>query len=88
LLAEQILYNTYIPRYILKAIAFTSSHINLSSKVKAILYRLTSMRNNANEELQDEAKKFKIRGKSDEEILKAFCDTFKEDQLTKLLALI
>ena len=87
-LAEQILYNTYIPRYILNAIAFTSSHINLSSKVKAIFYRLTSMRNNASDELQDEAKKFKIRGKSDEEILKAFCDTFKEDQLTKLLALI
>lgn len=88
LVAEEIVYNTYIPNYILKAIAFASSHINQSSKVKAILYRLTAIRNNENDGLQAEAKKFKTRGKSEEEILKTFCDTFKDDQLTKFLALI
>jgi hypothetical protein len=56
--------------------------------VNAIIYRLNSIRNNENDDLQDEAKKFKTRGKSEEEILKTFCDTFTEDQLTKFLALI
>lgn len=88
LVAEHIFYNTYIPNYILKAIAFSSSHINQSSKAKAALYRLRSMRNNANDDLQGEAKKFKTRGKSEEEILTTFCDAFKEDQLTKFLALL
>ena len=88
LVAEQIFYNTYIPTYILKAIAFASAHINQSSKVKAIIYRLNSIKNNENDDLQDEAKKFKTRGKSEDEILKAFCDTFTDDQLSKFLALI
>lgn len=88
LVAEQIVYNTYIPNYILKAIAFASSHINQSSKVKSILYRLNAIMNNKNDGLQTEAKKFKTRGKSEEEILETFCDTFKDDQLTKFLALI
>lgn len=88
LVAEQIFYNTYIPTYILEAIAFASAHINQSSKVKAVIYRLNSIKNNENDEMQGEAKKFKTRGKSEEEILKTFCDTFIEDQLTKFLALI
>jgi predicted ATP-dependent endonuclease of OLD family len=88
LVADQIVYNTYIPNYILKAIAFASSHINQSSKVKAILYRLNAIRNNENNGLQEEAKKIETRDKSEEEILKTFCDIFKDDQLTKFLALI
>jgi putative ATP-dependent endonuclease of OLD family len=88
LVAEEIVYNTYIPTYILKAIAFASSHINQSSKVKAILYRLNAIRNNERDDLQDEAKKFKTQSKSEEEILEAFCNTFKDDQLTEFFELL
>jgi hypothetical protein len=52
------------------------------------MYRLNAIRNNENDGLQAAAKKFKTRGKSEEEILKTFCNTFKDDQLTKFLALI
>lgn len=88
LVAEQLVYNTYIPKYILKAIAWASSHINLSSKVKAISYRIKEIRNNQNDGLQESAKKFKLKGKSEEEILKEFCATFPDDQLTKFFDLL
>ncbi|MBU1045439.1 MAG: AAA family ATPase [Candidatus Omnitrophica bacterium] len=87
LVAEQISYNTYIPTYILNAVAFASAHINQSSKVKAIYYRLNLIRNNNDDELRPEANKFKTREKSEEEIVKTFCETFKNDQLTKFLAM-
>lgn len=88
LLTEQILYNTYIPKYILAAIAFASSHINQSSKVKSVMYRLNAIRKNENDDLHAVANKFNTRGKSEEEIIESFCDTFKDDQLTKFLSLI
>lgn len=86
LVAEQIGYNTFIPEYILEAIAWASSHINTSSKVKAVSYRLKSISGNNNDDLQEEAKKFKTRGKSEEEIIIEFCATFPDDQLTKFLS--
>ncbi len=88
LIAEQLVYNTYIPTYILKAVAFASSHINLPSKVKAILYRLEEIRNNGKDDYHEEAMKFRERAKSDDEILKTFCETFKDDQLTTFLSLL
>jgi len=88
LVAEQIVYNTYIPKYILKAIAFSSSHINLASKVKAITHRLKSIRGNEKDAQYEEAKKFIVRGKTQQELLDTFIATFTEDQLTKFLSLI
>jgi len=88
LVAEQIVYNTYIPEYILKAIAFTSSHINLPSKVKSVLHRLKSIRSNKIDPQYDQATKFIVKGKSQQELLDTFTTTFIDDQLTKFLALI
>ncbi len=88
LVAEQIVYNTYIPKYILNAIAFSSPHINLASKAKAITHRLKSIKENDNDPKNDEVKKFVVRGKTQQELLDTFTATFTEDQLTKFLALI
>lgn len=88
LVSEQLVYNTYIPKYILKAIAFSSAHINLSSKVKAVIYRLKSIRSNEKDILCNAAKKFDVRGKTQQELLDAFMKEFKDDQLNKFLALL
>ncbi len=88
LVAEQINYNSYIPEYILKAIAFSAAHINLSSKVKAVIYRLKSIRSNQTDPSYEEAKKFIVKGKTHQELLTTFTETFKNDQLTKFLSLI
>lgn len=88
LLAEELVYNTYIPNYILKAIAFASSHINIPTKVKAILYRLDEIRKNENDPYHDDAKSFRLRGKTEDEILQSFSETFKGDQLTTFLSLL
>jgi len=88
LVSEKLLYNTFIPEYILKAIAFASSNINLSSKVKAILYRLNSISNNDYDSMKEESKNFEINGKSGEELVKEFGNVFKEDQLTKFLGFL
>lgn len=86
LVAEQLVYNTYIPKYILQAIAWVSSHVNNSSKVKAISFRLESIGGNDNDDLQAEAKKFRMKEKSEEEIIKEFCAKFPDDQLTLLFS--
>jgi predicted ATP-dependent endonuclease of OLD family len=88
LLSEKLSYNTFIPEYIIDAIAFTSSHINLSSKVKAINYRLKSIKNNSDDGLCYEAKNFVLAGKNKQEIIDTFIDTFKKDQLTIFLSKI
>ena len=87
LVAEELVYNTYIPNYILDAIAFAAYSLNESSKVKAILYRLMVLSENDNNNYQ-EASKFLIEGKSEESIINEFCDTFQDDQLTKFLKLL
>lgn len=88
LVSEEFVYNTYIPEYILKAIAFASTNMNLSSKAKAINYHLKSIRDNNNDDLNEKARKFPVIGKTQEEVLNTFTDTFKDDQLTKFLTLI
>lgn len=88
LVAEELVYNTYIPNYILDAIAFAAYSLNESSKVKAISYRLMAFRENDNDNYQEKASKFLIEGKSEETIINEFCDTFQDDQLTKFLKLL
>ena len=87
-MAEEVVYNTYIPNYILDAIAFAACSLNASSKVKAILYRLMVLSENNNNNYKEEASKFLIEGKSEETIINEFCDTFQDDQLTKFLKLL
>lgn len=88
LVAEELVYNTYIPDYILDAIAFAAYSLNESSKVKAILYRLMVLSENDNNNYQEGASKFLKEGKSEETIINEFCDTFQDDQLTKFLKLL
>ncbi|MBI5590745.1 MAG: AAA family ATPase [Deltaproteobacteria bacterium] len=88
LVAEQLVYNTYIPNYILEAIAFAAAHINLPSKAKAALHRLKQIKEHDGNSLQDQAKKFAIKDKTHEELVTSFIDNFEEDQLTVFLALI
>jgi predicted ATP-dependent endonuclease of OLD family len=86
IIAENLFYNTYIPTHILQAIAFASPHINLSSKAKAARYRIHEIRHNDNDSNQESAKKLRIKGKSDKEILSSFCNQFQDDQLTNFLS--
>ncbi|MEI6048823.1 MAG: AAA family ATPase [Bacteroidota bacterium] len=88
LVSEKLVYNTYIPDYILKAIAFASAHINSSSKAKAAIHRVKSIRNNKKEPLQEAAQKFIIDGIDLDEIVVTFISTFKNDQLTKFLSFL
>ena len=85
LVAEQLVYNTYIPKYILKAIAFASSHINTSSKAKSVRYRIGKFRRNTEGSSYDKAKNFKLINKTDEEIIQGFQNTFPTDQLSIFL---
>lgn len=86
LVAEQLEYNTYIPEYILKAITWASYHVNISSKVKAISYRLNSIRGNDKDDKHAEARKFRTKDKNEEEIIKEFCRAFPDDQLTNFFS--
>lgn len=88
LVSEQLVYNTYIPSYILKAIAFASGHMNISSKAKAIEYRLKNILGNDDDSSYKLAKKIKVRGKSEEEVVNEFCKILKDDQLTEFLSLL
>ena len=76
LVAEELVYNTYIPDYILDAIAFAACSLNASSKVKAILYRLKALSENKNI-YQEKVRDFVIEEKVDEAIIKEYCDTSK-----------
>ncbi|MCO5238913.1 MAG: AAA family ATPase [Chitinophagaceae bacterium] len=88
LVADQLVYNTYIPDYIIEAIAFASSHLNPASKGKAINYRLKSIRNHKEASDYDIAQKFVVRGKSVEQLINDFCTDFADDQLTKFFKLL
>lgn len=88
LVAEKLLYNTFIPEYIIQAIAFSSSHLNQTSKIKAINHRLKLLRGNDQETYYEAAKKFVQKDKEQEEIINEFCTTFKTDQLTKFLSIL
>ncbi|KAA0990901.1 ATP-dependent nuclease [Dyadobacter aurulentus] len=84
LLAEEVFCRTFLPDYILKAIAFASSHINHASKVKAIKYRLECMQK-YKMKYTEQAKTFLVEGKSDVELIEDYRTTFEDDQLTKFL---
>lgn len=88
LVAEELVYNTYIPEYILKSLAFASSHINMSSQAKAIIYRLNQLRSNDKDSAHNEAIQFDECNKSDHELVCEFCSTFKNDQLTRFLSFL
>jgi putative ATP-dependent endonuclease of OLD family len=85
LVAEQLAYDTFIPEYILEAIAFASSHINTSSKAKAVRYRITMIKHNAHDESHEEAMKFRFGTKTDDQIVQDFQKTFPDDQLSDFL---
>lgn len=88
LVAEQLEYNTYIPTYILKAIAFACSHINSATKAKSIIYRLAAIKANAHDANQEKAKRFVFQDIADEELIEAFKKDFPADQLTKFMKLL
>lgn len=86
LLSEKLVYNTYIPDYILNAIAFASKHMDNSSKYKSVLYRLKSIINHKENQQNKEAKEFSMKDKSEQEVVQEFCQTFVDDQLTVFLS--
>lgn len=88
LVSEHLSYKTNIPQYILEAIAFSSSHLNLSSKVKAISYRLNSIKRDNDQTYYTEANKFRLGARSEDDILASFCETFESDQLTIFLSML
>ena len=88
LVAEQLVYNTYIPEYILEAIAFASTHINISSKVKAISYCIKEIKENDKDSMCEQAKSFKMNGVTEEDIVDKFVKTFPNNQLTKFFKLL
>jgi putative ATP-dependent endonuclease of the OLD family len=86
LAADQIVYNTFFPEYILSAIAFASGHINVSSISKAVKYRIKSIRENEKDKFYQNAKKFRNTGMNPTDLVKAFKDNFPSDQLTDFLS--
>jgi predicted ATP-dependent endonuclease of OLD family len=89
LLSEHLFYNTNFPVHILQAIAFASPHINLCSQAKAAIHRVHAIRANDNDPLlQEQAKRLRIKGKSDTEILQIFRSTFPDDQLTAFIGFL
>jgi putative ATP-dependent endonuclease of OLD family len=88
LLSNEILYNTYIPEYILKSIAFSTKHMNIGSLHKAVLFRLNMIRNNVNDEYHVEALKFLNEGKSPEELVNTFINQFTKDPIAILKSMM
>jgi putative ATP-dependent endonuclease of the OLD family len=85
LLSEKLVYNTFIPDYILNAIAFASAHMDSSSKYKSALYRLKAFSKHEEHNKNKEAKEFSLKDKSETEVIKEFCKKFSDDQLTFFL---
>lgn len=88
LVAEKLVYNTYIPENILQAISFASAHLNTASKAKAIGHRLKSLRGHKEADRYEAAQKFIEKNKAPAELISDFCTNFKDDQLTKFLSLL
>ncbi|MAG88398.1 AAA family ATPase [Zunongwangia profunda] len=84
--ADNLVYNTYIPDYILRAVAFASSHLNNASKAKTVKYRLRKIRRSNSNEYFETAKKIDFKNKEDKEIIAEYIDLFPNDQLTKFLS--
>ncbi len=88
LFSEQLLYNTYIPDYILAAIAFSSSRINNSTLMKAIKYRIQNISSDDENTSKEDALKFVFDGDTQKNIIQNFLKTFKEDDLAKFINLL
>jgi putative ATP-dependent endonuclease of OLD family len=88
LLADQLVYNTFIPSYILKAIAFSSSHINSASIHKALFYRLKRIADHTDIDDHKLAIRTlkKIEGREAEKALEIFKQDFPDDQLVKFIS--
>jgi hypothetical protein len=86
LLSEKLVYNTFIPDYILNAIAFASAHMDSSSKYKSVFYRLKAISNHEKHNKNKDAKEFSFKDKSEVEVIKEFCEKFSDDQLTIFLS--
>ncbi|WP_373056354.1 ATP-dependent endonuclease [Zunongwangia sp. H14] len=84
--ADNLVYNTYIPDYILRAVAFASSHLNNASKAKTAKYRLHEISRSKSNKYYDTAKKASFKGKEDQEIIDEFATLFSDDQFTKFLS--
>lgn len=86
--ADNLLYNTYIPDYILKAIAFASSHLNNASKAKTAKYRIRKIRRNKNDDYYDSSKKISFKDKEDQQVIDEYIANFPNDQFTKFLSFL
>jgi predicted ATP-dependent endonuclease of OLD family len=88
LVSEHLVYNTYIPDYIIEALAFSATHLSNSSKSKAIHHRYSNIMRNEDDELYAVAQTFNIKETSENQLIDSFIESFKEDQLTTFLKLV
>ncbi|PQV48821.1 putative ATP-dependent endonuclease of OLD family [Jejuia pallidilutea] len=84
--ADNLVYNTYIPEYILKAVAFASSHLNNASKVKTAKYRLRKISRSKNDSYFEVASKVSFKGKEDQQVIDEYIASFPNDQFAKFLS--
>ncbi|MCB5279540.1 MAG: AAA family ATPase [Candidatus Cloacimonetes bacterium] len=89
LLAETVNYNTNIPDYIMKAMAFSAPHLSTATIIKSIRYRIDRIMENSTEdiELREEALEFSFEGKTIQDAIADYRTKFNDDQLTKFLNL-
>lgn len=89
LLAEKMNYNTYIPDYIMKALAFSAPHFSNATILKSIRYRIDQIRENSTEdtELRAKALEFSFDGKTIQNAIADYRTKFNDDQLAKFLNL-
>ncbi|MEO2061373.1 MAG: AAA family ATPase [Christiangramia sp.] len=83
--ADNLVYNTYIPDYILRAVAFASAHLNNATKAKTAKYRLRKIGRSKFDEYFETAKKTSFKGKDDQEVIDEYVASFPNDQFTKFL---
>lgn len=86
--ADNLVYNTYIPDYILKAIAYASSHLNNASKAKIANFRKRQIGHNKDHEYYEIAKKTNLKDKKDQQIIDEYIKNFPKDQYTKFLSFL
>jgi len=83
--ADNLVYNTYIPDYILRAVAFASTHLNNATKAKTAKYRLRKIGRSKFDEYFETTKKTSFKGKDDQEVIDEYVASFPNDQFTKFL---
>ncbi|MBW7990812.1 MAG: AAA family ATPase [Planctomycetes bacterium] len=89
LIEGRLVYNTYIPEYILKAIAFASPHIRNNTLRTMAEYRLRQISEGGESESQEQASKMLKKNNAGqlkiEDILSEYKTVFAEDQLTEFM---